>query len=413
MEVDVSSLKEGFAKVRPRSNARTTPVLQEREAGEMRGLWVVRDSLTSPESIRRMVANAVKSNFNTLFVQVRGRGDAYYRSPYEPRAEALSDTSPDFDPLQTVIDEARKSGLKVHAWLNTFLAWSGKTESATPRSPYHIWNAHPDWFAADREGRKSFVSSPKSEGAFLQPSNPAVQEHLLKVFSYVAKNYDVDGIHFDYCRYGGAEYDYSPATLNRFKRSGEGMSWEDWRRQQITDLVARISQTVKRDKPWMQVSGAVFADADDAFKARGQDWRRWLQEGYFDSVALMAYSESTAKVLAQTRAALEAANGKHVYVGLGAWRLPVEDLMDKIEKVRAAGAAGVNLFSYNSLMKEANYLPTLARGVFASVANVPRMPWLEEREGGTDVARLEEQPRRKRPTRGEEDDSDLPPPSRR
>src|SRR5689334_8646634 len=44
---------------------------------EMRGLWVVRDSLGSPQSIRRAVETAVKYHFNALFVQVRGRGDAW------------------------------------------------------------------------------------------------------------------------------------------------------------------------------------------------------------------------------------------------------------------------------------------------------------------------------------------------
>src|SRR5688572_13873691 len=49
-------------------------------SNEVRALWVVRTTLTSPEKIRAMVEAAKNNGFNTLIVQVRGRGDAYYRS---------------------------------------------------------------------------------------------------------------------------------------------------------------------------------------------------------------------------------------------------------------------------------------------------------------------------------------------
>src|SRR5581483_644200 len=136
----------------------------------------------------------------------------------------------------------------------------------------------------------------------LQPSNPEVQEHLFKVFTDVASRYDLDGIHFDYVRYASRDYDFSASTLARFRAfiaaqlSAEerakfdsrlpkdrlayvhafGKQWADWRRAQITDLVARIAAAVKAAKPWMQVSAAVFADADEAYVVRGQDWRGWL-----------------------------------------------------------------------------------------------------------------------------------------
>src|SRR5687767_8787758 len=66
--------------------------------GEVRALWVVRTTLSSPQGIRTMVREAAAAGFNTLMVQVRGRGDAFYSSTIEPRAEALAGESPDFDP---------------------------------------------------------------------------------------------------------------------------------------------------------------------------------------------------------------------------------------------------------------------------------------------------------------------------
>src|SRR5215203_3586685 len=66
---------------------------------EVRALWVVRTTLTSPERIRQLVNSAADNGFNTLIVQIRGRGDSYYNSRVEPRAIELKDQPPTFDPL--------------------------------------------------------------------------------------------------------------------------------------------------------------------------------------------------------------------------------------------------------------------------------------------------------------------------
>src|SRR2546430_17126427 len=86
---------------------------------EMRGLWVARWSLESPQAVRHVVLQAKKHNFNALFVQARGRGDAWFISDLEPRGESLSGQPADFDPLALVVREAHAQGLQVHAWLNT------------------------------------------------------------------------------------------------------------------------------------------------------------------------------------------------------------------------------------------------------------------------------------------------------
>lgn len=374
-------------------------------SGEMRGMWVVRDSLASPQSVHQVIVTATKYHINALFVQVRGRGDAWYNSPYEPRAERLAGQPKDFDPLEQMVREGHEAGLQVHAWMNTFLTWSGPR---APRSPQHLWNAHRDWFACDRNGHCSPLGTNSCEGAFLQPSNPAVQDHLLKVFTDVATRYDVDGIHFDYCRYAGTGYDFSSGTLQRFRdfmaahTSPEeaarldgrlnsdrlayvhafGGQWADWRRAQVTAVVARISAAAKAAKPYLQVSAAVFPDAREAYVLRGQDWRGWLKAGYLDAVALMSYDKNTQRVLRQTREAVAAAGDKQVYTGVGAWRLGASDVAHKIAEIRKTGAAGVNLFSYDGVHTRPHYLDTLARGVFAGRSAPRRMRWLPDRATG-------------------------------
>ena len=88
---------------------------------EVRGLWVVRTSLTSPASVSAMVAAARHAGVNRSFVQVRGRGDAYFASRLEPRPAALASQAASFDPLASVLREGHAAGLAVHAWVNVNL----------------------------------------------------------------------------------------------------------------------------------------------------------------------------------------------------------------------------------------------------------------------------------------------------
>src|SRR5256885_7783579 len=70
-----------------KSTPSSTP--SKTSTSEVRALWVVRTTLTSIPKIQAMVKAAAENGFNTLIVQVRGRGDAFYRSRREPRAAEL------------------------------------------------------------------------------------------------------------------------------------------------------------------------------------------------------------------------------------------------------------------------------------------------------------------------------------
>src|SRR5262245_32444828 len=84
----------------------------ETTAGEIRAMWVLPTSLGGPESLAALVRAARDHGFNTLLVQVRGRGDAYFKSTLEPRAADLQRQSTSFDPLATVLARAHESGLR-------------------------------------------------------------------------------------------------------------------------------------------------------------------------------------------------------------------------------------------------------------------------------------------------------------
>src|SRR5687768_15199063 len=148
-----------------------TPVLAAQPASndEVRALWVVRTTLTSPDKIHQLVNAAADNGFNTLIVQVRGRGDAYYNSRVEPRAAELKDQPASFDPLALTIAEAHRRGLKVHAWINTNLLANLDT---LPTAPTHVYNRHPEWLA---------VPKPVAAELFkMQPRDPLYRQKIVE-----------------------------------------------------------------------------------------------------------------------------------------------------------------------------------------------------------------------------------------
>jgi uncharacterized lipoprotein YddW (UPF0748 family) len=118
----------------------------------------------------------------------------------------------------------------------------------------------------------------------------------------------------------------------------------------------------------------VAPDPREAFDHRLQDWRGWLSNGLIDAICPMAYTTEPARFAEQIAAAREAAGARAVWAGIGAYRLTPKDTIDNIRTARRLGAAGVVLFSYDSLIdpRQAtpDYLSLVGRGAF-DVAPVP------------------------------------------
>lgn len=358
----------------------------------MRALWVVRTTLTSPEKIRAMVGHASAAGFNTLIVQVRGRGDAYYKPGREPRSPALKDQPPDFDPLAFTLAEAKRAGLSVHAWINTSLL---ANLDDLPADPTHVYNAHPEWLAVPRavaaelynvtprdpRYRVRIVEWSKAhrgelEGVYTSPAHPKVRDHIYALWMDILRRYPaLDGLHFDYVRLPSPDFDYGRASLEAFRnwlaprltrdeRARLKLSlkthplaaaetfpaaFADFQREQITSLVARIYRAVKQRRPDTLVSAAVFADAGNARERRFQDWPHWLSLGILDVACPMAYTTDTEIFRRQIASATATAraSGRKIWAGVGAYRIPPESAVEKINAARSLGADGIILFSYD------------------------------------------------------------------
>jgi uncharacterized lipoprotein YddW (UPF0748 family) len=183
-------------------------------APPFRGLWVPRWGLTDPAWVDRMVDDAARAGFTDLFVQVDGRGEAYYRSELLPPAEGLDG----YDPLAAILKLGHARGLQIHAWINAFTVG---LPGRTPPSALHPLNAHPDWVTHDAKGQSLLGWAPDRAqrnlvGYFLDPGLRPVQDFVAAVVAEVAERYPVDGIHLDYIRYPGTEFGYHPSVRAEF-----------------------------------------------------------------------------------------------------------------------------------------------------------------------------------------------------
>ena len=378
-------------------------------ADEVRAMWVLRTSLASPESITAVVRTAKEAGLNTLVVQVRGRGDAYYRQGLEPVPADVLRHPASFDPLQLVISSAHAAGLRVHAWVNVNLVSSAVE---LPAAREHVIHRHPDWLMVPRDiaqqlageaidspayvgrlARWTRQQSETVEGLYTSPMVPAAAAHTEMVVRDVAKRYAVDGIHLDYARYPSDRFDYSRAAIAEFRSEVRGRladgqratldaqeaidlfaypdafpeEWRQFRVARMTSLIARLHAAVKAERPDAIVSLAAFPDQREALSRKMQDWGAWLHAGVIDVLCPMVYTQEAGRFAEQVAAAREIAGARPVWAGIGAYRLSAAQTIENIQTARKLGAAGVILFSYDSLVtpqSQPGYLTTVGRAVF-------------------------------------------------
>ena len=222
------------------------------------------------EELRAILDRLQKANINTILLQTRIRATTIYPSQYEPWDGCLSGfpgKSPGYDALQFAIDECHKRGMEVHAWVVTI--------------PVGKWNSY-----GCRQLRKRFPRLIKRiyQDGYMDPEATQTGCYLAEMCREIVQRYDVDGIHLDYIRY--------PETW-KFRIG------KDQARGNITRIVEKIHQAVKKEKPWVKMSCSPIGKFDDlsrywshgwnAYTKVAQDAQAWLKDGLMDELFPMMY----------------------------------------------------------------------------------------------------------------------------
>jgi uncharacterized lipoprotein YddW (UPF0748 family) len=283
---------------------------------ELRGMWLTtvgnidfpsRPGLPEAQvkaEYLRWLDLAVAQRHNAIFVQVRPSGDAFWPSRYAPWSQWLTGrrdgTSPGWDPMAFMVDEAHRRNLEFHAWFNPYRgsqpAPAGPGADVGQLPPDHPLRLHRDWAVAYPKGRTARL--------YFDPGNPAARRYVEDSIMEAVTTYDVDGVHFDdfFYPYPQAGQDF-PDGRSFAARARASQSRAQWRRDNVDTLVREMSERIKAAKPWVKFGISPFgiwrnAGTDRAgsptnglqsYDAIYADTRRWVREQWVDYIVPQLY----------------------------------------------------------------------------------------------------------------------------
>ncbi|HXG85850.1 MAG TPA: family 10 glycosylhydrolase [Pyrinomonadaceae bacterium] len=310
------------------------------------------------------------------------------------------------DPLKYLIERAHARGVEVHAFVIVGSIYNAHpTITGLPKDPNHVFNQH-FWdkttsapYTDSRQwSTRSLPHNPDGTTFngqrytaewYVDLGHPDAAAYTVDVLTHLVRQYDLDGLHLDRIRYPEAPIDrpagqplgintgYNETSVNRFKaRYGNQATyyqasdvgtnvgttaaprlitaadvgypktndalWNNWRRDQVTNVVRRIYLNATAVKPEIKVSAALICfwtgptasggwEKTEAYYRVFQDWQAWTREGTLDIVAPMIYKqEHIASVRAQYddwlaySKKLAKDNNRHSLAGLGIYLNGIE-----------------------------------------------------------------------------------------
>jgi len=149
---------------------------------QLRGVWMHATQIKTPAKADAVVARIDKANLNAVFVLVwYWGGQAFFQSDLCPMGDGVQ---AGYDPLGYLIKQCHKRDIQVHAW---FVNGAYGASQAG-----YVLDKHPDW-AVDNGGAGTL---------WYDFGKPEVRRFQSDLMLECLRKYDIDGLHFDYIRYG-------------------------------------------------------------------------------------------------------------------------------------------------------------------------------------------------------------------
>lgn len=364
------------------------------EFSDFRALFVNRfEYSSSTASINNIMQNAADLGVTDVMFQVRGRGDAYYNSAFEPKAGSVPGG---FDPLQTAIDAAHSRGIKLHAWMNTLPLWQANVGSPPPG--HMFYNTDPSFRLMDINGNLEPMEG-WSNYSGVNPVLPEVHTHLSNVVNDIASNYNVDGIHLDYIRHvAGNNFSrlpHDPISHQMFtaatgldgSNSANTAAYRNFVEGRITDLVATLGNTVDAVETasgrTVEYSASVWRDPDVGEQNYLQDYRTWLEDDLLDVVMPMIYLNNSTDHLFNPNLlnSLNVPSNSRVVPIIGTYLHTATGggtalTVSQLQRAYQFGADGAALFGYGAMFNDA-LAPARRQAVmdfYASIEPGPEVP---------------------------------------
>ncbi len=338
---------------------------QSSSPGEHRAFWCHSAFGVDGMDWDRAIKTLADNGFTAILPNMLWGGVAFYKSDVLPRSPTVGERG---DQIELCLAACKKYGIQCHIW----------------KVNYNMGSATDKAFVAQKkaEGRTQVNYDGSPNDRWLCPSHPENQKLEIDSMLEVARKYDVDGLHFDYIRYPGSEGCFCPGCRARFeaaigrkvanwpadmrKDADLAPKWLDFRRQQITTVVAAVAGRAREIRPGIKISAAVFRNWLTDRDTVGQDWKLWCEQGYLDFVCPMDYTASAGQFRHMIEPQLTWAGKVPCYpgIGLSTWSDPADicNLIEQINITRQLKTGGFTIFNYGSA-EATQILPLLGEGM--------------------------------------------------
>lgn len=334
------------------------------------------------EELDSIVENAKKTNMSAIIFQVRPCADALYDSKIFPTSEYLVPKQGDpltegFDPLEYIVGKSHAEGIELHVWVNPYRLTTGGTEEKPKHdlkalAENHPARLHPEYVVAYPDGK-----------LYLNPGIEEVRKLIIDGIIELVDNYDIDGVHFDDYFYPYpkrveidgvstlCEYD----DKKQYAESGNGMSLDDWRRDNVNKLIKQCYDAIHARKSnvefgispfaiWKNKSESCPEGSDtsglECCTALYADALAWVKGGYVDYICPQIYwkfdtAAARFDVLLNWWCDVVEGTGVKLYVGTGVYRVLQEgwepdEVPNQIKACKAAkNCDGSVFFGYSNI----------------------------------------------------------------
>lgn len=315
---------------------------------ESAAVWIQPGPGRMPDDWPRLAPALRQSGIRRLYLSAVDFGRAHFQSRYWPRSAFAESSRP---PFEAILETAPAAGLSVQAWVTCF----------------NVAYAPPARLAAWRLAGR-LMQTPAGEQSWLTPTHPDNRAWLLAAIGDLAGRFPVDGIHLDYIRYPDQLLDLSPSARTGFEASGNGPvaqwpaevlpggarhdAYRRWLMELLDQFVQSVRDEIRRQRPGIRLSAAVYPAYPYCRDGVLQDWQRWLENGWVDEICPMSYTDKPEEFAGwlDTYRTLPGW-GSRIFPGIGVFSdqspLDPEGVLTQIRLIRERGGAGPVFFLAN------------------------------------------------------------------
>ena len=238
---------------------------------------------------------------------------------------------------------------------------------------------------------------------WMDPGAKPVQDHIYSVIMDVVRRYDLDAIHIDdyFYPYPKPGIDFPDSrTYGAYRQSGGTLSLGDWRRQNVNELIKRLAEGIKAEKPDVKFGISPFGiyrpekvpgiRGFDQYAELYADAKLWLEEGWVDYMAPQLYWRIDPP--AQSYPVLlrwwvdNNPMGRHIYAGnylsqlTGAdWPVSEMERQVQISRQEADRLSLGNIFFSMKIFKQntKGVNDRFKAAIYNQPALGPQMPWID------------------------------------